>query len=365
MSLPVALALIASPIGAQTQNDMLKQGIREFNAGDFGDAAGHLYAAMPTDYNNAVLHYYLANAYIKLNQRETAIREYRIAYALQPDGDVGRLSKTALDSMGALPSEGKDKQALLQDLVQKYSKPAWTETKSERNFDFGRQLFGRGDYINAISAFQMAERADPRNGSAYYYEALCLERSGSLAQAMEKYKVVKGSFPTATYGHIAALKLMPNSDPALIRELEKNYLAQTAIGAPPGSAVGSTVDVPFTRQGKYLVLNGSVGKYACKLYYDPYVTRVIFPATWAQAGMKSAADIVDQGSMINLPEFGNRLARSVVAHEVQIGSVMKKDVGAFVPLNTMDLPTGPVIGKSFFGSEPQVDGEHYLLKCPR
>jgi len=87
--------------------DLLKQGIAEYNSGDFGNAAGHLGAALSTDFNNPVLHYYLGNTYVRLKQRDGAIREFRIAYALQPDAKVGQYSKDALALLGASAVEGQ------------------------------------------------------------------------------------------------------------------------------------------------------------------------------------------------------------------------------------------------------------------
>jgi tetratricopeptide (TPR) repeat protein len=94
-------------LSALADNPIMTQGIREYTAGDYANAAGHLGAALSTDYNNAKLHYYLASAYSHLNQRDDAVREYRIAYALQPDGEVGGYAKQALATLGASTTEKK------------------------------------------------------------------------------------------------------------------------------------------------------------------------------------------------------------------------------------------------------------------
>lgn len=95
----LAVSFLAFGSPARASEDM-KQGVAEYNAGDYKSAAGHLGAALPTDFNNAVLHYYLANTYVHLNIRDGAVREFRIAYALEPDKEVGRLSRLALKYMG-------------------------------------------------------------------------------------------------------------------------------------------------------------------------------------------------------------------------------------------------------------------------
>lgn len=95
-----AASLIASP-GATAKDDLLHKGIQEYHARDYRNAAGHLGAALTTDFNNPVLHYYLANSYVNLNETKGAIREFRIAYALDPEGEVGKFSKQALAYLGA------------------------------------------------------------------------------------------------------------------------------------------------------------------------------------------------------------------------------------------------------------------------
>jgi tetratricopeptide (TPR) repeat protein len=93
---------------AIADNEGMRQGFAEFNSGNYSEAAGHLQGALATDFNNAKLHYYLANTYIHLNQKEAGIREYRIAFALEPDKEVGKLSKQALGYLGVDSDKPKE-----------------------------------------------------------------------------------------------------------------------------------------------------------------------------------------------------------------------------------------------------------------
>jgi len=95
----------------------MKLGVAEFNSGAYSDALGHLQAALATDFQNAKLHYYLASTFIHLNSKDAGIREYRIAYALDPDKEVGKLSKQALVLLGA--EEGKPKEAAAKSMDKK------------------------------------------------------------------------------------------------------------------------------------------------------------------------------------------------------------------------------------------------------
>jgi tetratricopeptide (TPR) repeat protein len=97
----VALLLSFCPTKSSAENNFLKLGMAEFNAGNYSDASGHFGAALSTDFNSSVLHYYLGNCYVHMKQKEAAIREFRIAYALDPEKDVGKYAKQALVGLGA------------------------------------------------------------------------------------------------------------------------------------------------------------------------------------------------------------------------------------------------------------------------
>jgi hypothetical protein len=72
----------------------------------WSEAADEFGAALPSEFNNPLLHYYYANCMVHLKRKETAIREYRIAYALQPVGTIGGYCKMCLDKFG-IDAEGK------------------------------------------------------------------------------------------------------------------------------------------------------------------------------------------------------------------------------------------------------------------
>jgi tetratricopeptide (TPR) repeat protein len=116
--LAASLALGLGP--ALADMDSMNQGMAEYKSGNYSDALGHLQGALSTDFQNAKLHYYLANTYVHLNQKEAAIKEFRIAYALEPDKEVGRLSKQALGYMG-VDGESKAKE---KETGQSESKPS-------------------------------------------------------------------------------------------------------------------------------------------------------------------------------------------------------------------------------------------------
>ena len=106
LSLGLTMTPLLAP--ALADNESMSQGFAEYNAGNYNEALGHLQGSLSTDFNNAKLHYYLANTYIHLKQKDAGIREFRIAYALEPDKEVGKFAKQALDFLGA-DGDGKSK----------------------------------------------------------------------------------------------------------------------------------------------------------------------------------------------------------------------------------------------------------------
>jgi tetratricopeptide (TPR) repeat protein len=84
------------PASAESDSALMKKAVEEYRAGHFADAAGNFYATLTTKFNEPMVHYYMASCYVHLEDPESAVREFRIAYALAPNTDVGYYSKTAL-----------------------------------------------------------------------------------------------------------------------------------------------------------------------------------------------------------------------------------------------------------------------------
>lgn len=109
----IALALPLSaqepPTPGEKQEKPLLSGIAAYHQGNYKEALSQLGLALPNEFNNAVLHYYLGNTYLKTNQRDSAIREFRIAYALQPEKEAGKLAKKALQLLN-VDNEGASAQ---------------------------------------------------------------------------------------------------------------------------------------------------------------------------------------------------------------------------------------------------------------
>jgi tetratricopeptide (TPR) repeat protein len=79
----------------------LEQAIKAYHAGNYTEAIGRFGQAESTEFNNPKLHYYLANALAKTNQKQDAIKQYKVALALEPTGQLAEYCRQDLQAFGA------------------------------------------------------------------------------------------------------------------------------------------------------------------------------------------------------------------------------------------------------------------------
>jgi len=136
MSLWLLIGLIApafvNPVLAV--NQFLEDGIKQYNAGNYSEAIGLLGAAEHTEFNDAILHYYMAAALVRTNQKEEAIREYNIALSLQPKGQLADYCRRALQSLCGTPAvvepaSPKVSAALVSKLIQNQNSSTQKDTR--------------------------------------------------------------------------------------------------------------------------------------------------------------------------------------------------------------------------------------------
>ncbi|MDZ4835693.1 MAG: hypothetical protein SGJ27_18105 [Candidatus Melainabacteria bacterium] len=95
-----------APASAQPPpNRSMQEGITFYNQGRYMESLGKFNQAKATDSDNALLHYYMASALLKLNHKDDAIREYKMTLLLEPQGRLTSLCETALQALGAGPAK--------------------------------------------------------------------------------------------------------------------------------------------------------------------------------------------------------------------------------------------------------------------
>jgi len=110
-AIQICLAIIFAISIGSTQsiadNPVLQRGIKEYNAGNYNKALGLLGEAESAEFDNPVLHYYMANTLAHVDQKVKAIKEYKIALAIQPNGQLATYCHNALKALGAETAMGK------------------------------------------------------------------------------------------------------------------------------------------------------------------------------------------------------------------------------------------------------------------
>jgi len=99
VTLTIALiaAFLSQSVWAASPID---QGIAEFNAGHYDKAIALFGEAEPTNFNNAVFHYYFGSALVRTNHNADAIKQFKLALVLEPKGKVSEYCQKALANLG-------------------------------------------------------------------------------------------------------------------------------------------------------------------------------------------------------------------------------------------------------------------------
>jgi tetratricopeptide (TPR) repeat protein len=93
----VVIALSASlTAAAPSRANSYQDGLRDYYAGRYQQAAIEFARASGYAPQNAMIHYYLANTLVHLNQHDAAIEEYKLCYALDCRGPVSEYCRQSL-----------------------------------------------------------------------------------------------------------------------------------------------------------------------------------------------------------------------------------------------------------------------------
>jgi tetratricopeptide (TPR) repeat protein len=184
--LAIAVAL-SFPQSSRAENKFLKEGMAEYAIGNYSDASGHFGGALATDFNNSVLHYYLGSCYVHMKQKEAAIREFRIAYALDPDKEVGQYSKQALatyglDSAGAVV-EPKKLEWHVKDTSTSTAPPATPKLSAlEQQVEDLKNLRTEQSRLSSIDAGKQGDRLVERTKNDILDSMRYTTRRGTVVQ---------------------------------------------------------------------------------------------------------------------------------------------------------------------------------------
>jgi tetratricopeptide (TPR) repeat protein len=97
-------SLMAAPVPQATADSPFDAAISAYNAKHYDKAIGLFGEAEPTNFNNPILHYYLANALAYTNHRADAIKQYKLALLLDPSDQLAQYCKAALKNLETQPA---------------------------------------------------------------------------------------------------------------------------------------------------------------------------------------------------------------------------------------------------------------------
>jgi thiol-disulfide isomerase/thioredoxin len=109
LTLGILSLFVSLPCWADSQ--YLTSGIDAFNKGNYSEAIGLLGAAKPQEFDNPVWHYYMANALVRLKQKGEALREYKMALDLAPEGQLKEYCKLAIRALDPQSVPGTSQKA--------------------------------------------------------------------------------------------------------------------------------------------------------------------------------------------------------------------------------------------------------------
>jgi len=114
----------------------LDKAIASYDAGKYTEAISLLDQAKATDFRDPVLHYYLANALLKVGAKAKAVDEYRLAQDLEPGGKIAQYCEAALRSL--LPAPSKTTTAVL--TTAKKSKESEAEAQANAEAEAAKKI---------------------------------------------------------------------------------------------------------------------------------------------------------------------------------------------------------------------------------
>src|SRR5271168_3676779 len=109
---------------------------------------------------------------------------------------------------------------------------------STSEFDLGVSDFGKKEYKTALSHFDNAIKANPRDCNAIYYKALVLTRLGMSQQAQMQYGVLVRSFPGTEAARNAEIALA-TLNPRYLQMLKPSNPGASDIVQPAGTINGT------------------------------------------------------------------------------------------------------------------------------
>jgi tetratricopeptide (TPR) repeat protein len=102
----IAAILVATATLAQSADNLVEEGARQYKTGNYGEASQTLMTALALSPQNAEAHYYLANCFMYLKRNQDAVNEYQEALRYGGNTPTAIYAQEALAKMSAINGAG-------------------------------------------------------------------------------------------------------------------------------------------------------------------------------------------------------------------------------------------------------------------
>ena len=209
---------------------------------------------------------------------------------------------------------------------------------ADANFTYGQTLFNKGDYKNASRYFGVALQSNPKDLSTIRYIASCYQRQGDMTNAnkwADYFKSVQraqggggggsGSAPQPSSSH--SVSVAPSGE------------------APSEGNLPEICRVPFVKDGRLLIIDGSVNNRPIKMCFDTGAEQISFGQNHLEGILRGtegqpvgyAAGVGSSGSV---PVWMKQAT-------LKIGSIERRNCPIFIQ-QSMPPPLVPLLGQEFY-----------------
>jgi tetratricopeptide (TPR) repeat protein len=192
-------ALVAAALTVGCQQEIISsnpssraQGIKQFEEGNYADAAGTFRNALRSDPRDYKSQYYLARSYENLKQYQQAIQAYKASLDAQPRTLAGREDKdqriTTIKALAACISKADNRDSET-NLIEQAAKNG---NRSQDWLLLANIHCDRGDADSALDAYNRATLANPEDFTCVKEFGLYLEQVGQQQRATQQLKKAYG-----------------------------------------------------------------------------------------------------------------------------------------------------------------------------
>lgn len=228
-------------------------------------------------------------------------------------------------------------------------------------YEQGVKLYNKGDYKEAIRYFQAA--AQQNSADASYYQGLCYQRLGDLANAKRLWLVTETRFPKTTASQAAT---------SAIQQLNRSYPTQTtqATSGPASQADDSPlqqdINVPFFRLSSgHIIVPCAVNGKSVNMMFDTGAADCFFTQEdFDKMGLK-----VPAGKKKRYLGVGGEVSATVVPVNLSVGALTRpvnvsvQDTSYQRSPATADATSFPLLGQNYFGDLPyQIDSNNNVVR---